>query len=112
MQKVYSFEDFQQLVGEDLKSITLRELTSADEKKAVALAVSEGTTQTGGIGEKMVLLSITEVNELPVTFPWDGFNKLNGKARAFISAAYDDLNSIKQIEQTNFLSQAKNKIKV
>lgn len=108
--KTYSFAGLEHVVGEELKSITMKELSGDDEMKALAMAVQEKTLDKGGMGKFCTLLSIVEVNGEPVSFPWSGLSSLNIKARSLIAAAYDELNNVKPDESAAFLASGKIKI--
>lgn len=103
-QRTFSLEQFPYatLNGIQLKSITLRSLCGDDEKKAIQLAATEGDMKL--VGEKLIMLSIAEVDGAKVDQPWLEFSKLNIKTRSLIGAAFDEVNAVKPEDTKSFLA--------
>jgi hypothetical protein len=91
-----------------ITSFGMRETDGADEEIAAKRAEGDGGKVTHL--EHLVMLSITEVNGVPINVggkPYTAtFNRWNSRARQFAVKAYNSMNAITQEEGEAFLSNA------
>lgn len=90
--------------GVKLESFSVRETDGRDEEYAAQRAKAKGgvTTTT----EELIRASISEVNGLPVTQPYEAMDSWNSRARGFLIAAWRNVNAVDDTEVQDFLLAA------
>lgn len=90
--------------GSALKSFTLRETDGKDEEYAAQRAKAKGGDAT--TTEELIRVSIVAVNGSPVQQPYEALGKWNSRARGLLVAAWRNLNTISDKEESDFLAGA------